>query len=58
MKTLKVSLAGLILSLLGAVDAVALVNDKVPVPEPSSLSAAVSGLALLGGAVWLIRRRK
>ena len=33
-------------------------TEKTGVPEPSTLYALGSGLALLGGAGWYIRRRK
>jgi hypothetical protein len=33
-------------------------DSKDSVPEPSTLWALGSGLALLGGAGWYIRRRK
>jgi hypothetical protein len=33
-------------------------SQSASVPEPSTLYAIGSGLVLLGGAGWLIRRRK
>jgi hypothetical protein len=36
----------------------ALGGESASVPEPSTLYALSSGLALLGGAGWYIRRRK